>query len=284
MRIDAHQHYWDPARGDYGWLTPDLAPLYRPFGPVDLLPLLARNGLDGTVLVQAAPSLAETAYLLAIAAATPSVLGVVGWVDFEAGDAADQITVMAERPLLKGLRPMVQDLPDPDWLARPALDAAFDAMATTGLAFDALVKPRNLPSLLARLDRAPDLRVVVDHGAKPDIAGGGFDRWAGLMREVAGHPGVHCKLSGLVTEASPGWTPATLYPYVDHLLTVFGPDRLMFGSDWPVLILNGSYDSWCTAATHLTAHLSDAQQTAVFGGNAQRFYRLTPRTSDAQGS
>jgi len=284
MRIDAHQHYWDPERGDYGWLTPDLVPLHRPFGPVDLLPLLADHGIDGTVLVQAAPSAGETAYLLAIAAATPSVLGVVGWVDFDASDAADWIARAAETPLLKGLRPMVQDLPDPDWLARPDLDEAFSAMAASGLVFDALVKPPNLPSLLARLERTPTLRVVVDHGAKPDIAGGGYDGWAGLITPVAAHPAVTCKLSGLVTEAAPGWTVETLRPYVAHLLAEFGAARLMFGSDWPVLTLNGSYDGWYSAAKALVGHLPADQQAAIFGLNAARIYGLSPRISDAEGA
>lgn len=277
MRIDAHQHYWAPERADYGWLTPDLAALYRPFGPDDLAPMLRRHNLDGTVLVQAAPTVAETEFLLEIAQRTPSVLGVVGWADLEAGDAPQAIEKIAKNPLLKSLRPMVQDLDDAHWLARPGLDRAFEALAHTGLAFDALVKPPNLPSLLARLERSPAVRVVVDHGAKPDIAAGGSVGWRDLMEKIAAKPEVYCKLSGLATEAAPGWTEGTLKPYVDHLIACFGPERLMFGSDWPVLTLNGDYDRWFAAAEALTAHLSEAAKTLVFGGAAQRFYRLEKR-------
>ncbi len=184
--IDAHQHFWRIARGDYGWLTPALAAIYRDFGPADLAPILARHGIDATILVQAAPTVAETRFLLDLAGETPFVAGVVGWAPFAAADAADRIARLAEEPKLVGLRPMVQDEADDDWLIRPALGPAFDAMIAHGLVFDALVLPRHLPRLLRVLERHPDLVVVVDHGAKPRIRDGAL---APLGRRDGGRRG-----------------------------------------------------------------------------------------------
>jgi L-fuconolactonase len=172
MRIDSHQHFWRLARGDYDWLTTELAPIHRDFIPDDLAPLLDAAGVDRTVLVQAAPTAAETDFLLELARTAPFVAGVVGWTDFEAPDAADRIGELAKRPGLVGLRPMIQDLPDPEWMLRPEVTAAVRAMAAMDLRFDALVKPPHLPALLAFARRHPGLRMVVDHGGKPDIAGG----------------------------------------------------------------------------------------------------------------
>lgn len=275
-RIDAHQHFWDLARGDYGWLTPDLGPIHRDFGPADLAPLLAARGIGRTVLVQAAPTEAETRYMLELAARTPFVAGVVGWTDFEAPDAPARIAGLAETPGLVGLRPMIQDIPDPDWMLRTDMEPAFRALAATGLGFDALVLPRHLPTLLRLLDRHPGLRTVIDHGAKPAIRDDGFAAWAPLMRRLARETAACCKLSGLATEDGPGWTPDRLRPYVDHLLDCFGPERLIWGSDWPVLTLAGSYQAWHEAATGLLSDLDPPAHAAVFGGNAAAFYRLDP--------
>jgi len=175
--IDAHQHFWRIDRGDYGWLTPALDAIYRDFLPADLAPIVARRGIDATILVQAAPTAAETRFLLDLAAATPLVAGVVGWASFDAPDAADQIPRLAANPRLVGLRPMVQDEPDDDWLLRPALHAAFDALVAHRLVFDALVLPRHLPRLARVLGRHPELLVVVDHGAKPRIREREIDAW-----------------------------------------------------------------------------------------------------------
>ncbi len=272
MRIDAHQHFWSLARGDYGWLTPALGPIHRDFGPADLAPLLAAHGIERTILVQAAPTEAETAYLLDLAVKTPFVAGIVGWTDFDAPDVAERITTLAADPLLVGLRPMVQDIADDNWLARPALAPAFEAMAANGLVFDALLKPRHIPAMLTVLERHPDLACVIDHGAKPDLITGDLAAWRDGMSALAEHPRLTCKLSGLVTEASPDWTLETLRPVVDHLLTTFGPERLIFGSDWPVVTLRASYAQWFQAAATLLASLTEAQRFAVFGGNAQKLY------------
>lgn len=270
--IDAHQHFWALARGDYGWLTPALGPIHRDFGPADLAPLLARHGVAGTILVQAAPTAAETQFLLDIARATPFVRGVVGWTDFEAPDAADAIATLAMDPLLVGLRPMVQDIADDDWLLRPALAPALRAMVAHGLVFDALVLPRHLPRLATVMARHPDLAVVVDHGAKPPIRAGATEPWARDLAAVAAAPQVMCKLSGLVTEAAADWRVDDIRPYAERILDLFGPQRVLFGSDWPVVDLAGGYDRWRETALTLIAGSDAAGRMAILGGNAERLY------------
>jgi L-fuconolactonase len=275
IQVDAHQHFWRPARGDYGWLTREAHPaICRDFGPDDLAPLLAKAGVERTILVQAAPTDAETAFLLGIAQATPFVAGVVGWTDLAAADAPARIAALAAQSKLVGLRPMLQDLSDDGWIARLALAPALDAIAAAGLAFDALVQPRHLPHLARVLADRPELRVVIDHGAKPDIAAGEFAGWAEAMRAIARDTAACCKLSGLVTEAAPGWRADDLKPYVDVLLAAFGPARLMWGSDWPVVNEAGGYAAWRVAALALTAGCSEADRALIFGETAARFYRI----------
>ena len=272
--IDAHVHFWQLARGDYDWLTPDLKAIYRDFAPADLDPLRQVYGIDGVVLVQAAATIAETEYMLGLAAETPWVRGVVGWVEFADPAAPVEMARLAANPRLKGLRPMIQDIPDDDWMLRADLDPAFRALIDLDLCFDALTLPRHLKNLLELLDRYPDLRTVICHGSKPRIRDRAFETWAADMTALARETRVLCKLSGLVTEAAADWREADLRPYVDHLLATFGPDRLIWGSDWPVCTLAASYDVWHAAALSLTADLSEPERAAVFGGNAQAFYRL----------
>jgi len=272
MRIDAHHHVWRVARGDYGWLTPDLGPIHRDFGMDDLAPFLARHGIAGTILVQAAPTEAETAFLLETAEAHPAVLGVVGWTDFEAQDAGAAVARLAGSSLLVGLRPMVQDIPDDGWLASPRITPALAATEAQGLVFDALVLPRHLRHLIGVADRHPGLPIVLDHGAKPRIAEGLLDPWRDDLRALARRPNVTCKLSGLVTEAGAGWTVERLRPYVQEILDCFGPGRVLWGSDWPVVDLAGGYDRWAEAADALLAGLPAADRAAILGGNAARIY------------
>lgn len=274
MRLDAHQHFWSIARGDYGWLTPELAPIYRDFLPDDLSPLIEAAGISGTVLVQAAPTVAETEFLLSLADKTPFVKGVVGWVDFEAKDAQDQITKLAEHPALVGLRPMIQDIPDPDWMLRPDLTPAFEALQAANLTFDALALPQHLGALRKLLDRHPDMRVVIDHGSKPLIRDGIISGWAEDMAALASGSQAFCKMSGLVTEAKPDWTTEDLRPYVDHLLNTFGPDRLIWGSDWPVCTLASSYARWLEVTDALLGPVAQTDRDAIFGTNAARAYAL----------
>ncbi|KAA2213470.1 amidohydrolase family protein [Teichococcus oryzae] len=267
-RIDAHQHFWRLSRGDYGWLTPALAPIHRDFGPGDLRPLLAPHNITATILVQAAPTEAETEFLLQLARGDELVAGVVGWTDLEDADAPRRIAELAADPLLVGLRPMVHDIPDDDWLLRPALAPALAAMARHGLVFDALLRPRHFPHLLPLLDRHPGLSVVLDHGGKPAIAEGASG-WAEALAELARHPNLCCKLSGLATEAPADWDIETLRPYAAEILRCFGPERVMWGSDWPVVNLAGGYAKWRAAAEAL---VPEAARGAVFGGTAARIY------------
>jgi L-fuconolactonase len=272
MRIDAHHHLWTLARGDYGWLTSDLAPIYRDFSLADLAPHLAAAGIEGTILVQAAPTEAETMFLLGIAENAEVVRGVVGWTDFDAADAMPRIDVLAARKLLVGLRPMVQDIADDDWLLGPALVPLLKAMAGYGLVFDALVKPRHLPRLLRVIDSHPDLQFVLDHCGKPQIATGEIAVWQRDIALLAKRPNIVCKLSGLATEAAPDWRIADLREAVDHVLACFGPARLLWGSDWPVVNLAGGYAKWLAAARALLADLSQDEKADVFGNNAARIY------------
>ena len=272
MRIDAHHHLWTLARGDYGWLTPALAPIHRDFSLSDLAPHLAAADIQGTILVQAAPTEAETMFLLDIAAKAQVVRGVVGWTDFGAADGEARIDALAAHKLLVGLRPMVQDIPDDDWLLRPALAPLLAAMARSSLVFDALVLPRHLPRLLRLIDGHPDVQFVLDHCAKPRLATGEMADWHGDVALLAERPNIVCKLSGLATEAAVGWQITDLRKAVDHVVACFGTHRLLWGSDWPVVNLAGGYEKWFAAAEALLAGLSADEKAAIFGGNAARIY------------
>lgn len=274
--IDAHVHYWQIDRGDYAWLTPDL-PIYRDFGPEDAAPLFAAAGVTGIVLVQATQTEAETEYLLSLATRDRLIRGVVGWIDMMGSDAPDRLAALARNPVLRGVRPMWQDIPEDDWMLRPEQAPAYRAIVDLGLTFDALARVRHLPHIPHLIERHPELPIVIDHGAKPDIAGGGFDVWYAGMKTVASFPHVRCKLSGLVTEASSEATLETIKPYAEALILLFGPDRLMFGSDWPVLTLRRDYATWWGWARRLTGHLARAEQDAIFAANAIAFYTLCRR-------
>jgi L-fuconolactonase len=280
MRVDAHQHFWRLAQREGQWPPPSLAAIHRDFGPADLEPELRACGIDATVRVQSLPSAEDTRWMLSVAAATPWVRGVVGWVDFKAPDAPARIEALARDPLLKGLRPMLQDLPEDDWIADPACDPAAAAMTRLGLVFDALVLPRQLPALHRFAARHPDLAIVIDHAAKPLIARGEMTPWRGDLAALAALPRVHCKLSGLLTEAGDRRGDAALHPYVQALWTLFGPRRLLWGSDWPVLRLAADYAHWWTQARRLAQQLvpapAPADLDALFGGNAAALYRLPP--------
>lgn len=278
MRVDAHQHFWRLADRAGAWPPPALAAIHRDFGPDDLAPLLRGAAIDATVLVQSLPSLADTHALLALARATPFVRGVVGWVDMKARDAADTIATLARDPLLKGLRPMLQDLGDDAWIADPATAPAAEAMARHGLVFDALVLPRQLPALHVFAVRHPALAIVIDHAAKPAVAPVVPEPWRHDMARLAALPNLRCKLSGLLTEAGAGARRADLQPCVQALWEAFGPARLVWGSDWPVLLLAAGYADWHAMSEALldavTPPATPADRAAVFGGNAVALYRL----------
>jgi L-fuconolactonase len=276
MIIDAHQHFWQLARGDYGWLTPQAGNLYRDYLPQDLAPLLKEFAVSATVLVQAAPSEAETLFLLGLAREHGFIAGVVGWVDFEATDAAENIAALATAAAgkLKGLRPMIQDIADPRWVLRPSLDAAFEAMVAHGLVFDALVRPVHLAPLRERLLRHPRLRAVLDHAGKPDIAGGAIEPWAAALERLAEDTAICCKLSGLFTQAGSRRSVADLTPWVAQLFRCFGAERMLWGSDWPVVNTAASYGEWLGHAQELIERSAPGRTVQVLSGTARSLYRL----------
>lgn len=276
MIIDAHQHFWNPARGDYGWLKPD-QPIYRIFGPDDLAPLMRQTGVNASIVVQAAATAAESDYLLDIARRTPPVLGVVGWIDLGAPDAARQVVARAANPLFLGLRPMLQDIAQDDWILRPELAAGLRAVEAEGLVFDALVRAGQVMVVDELAARYPRLAIVLDHGAKPRLGNAaGMASWGADMAKLARRPNVVCKLSGLVTELPPGGGADEVKQAADTLFALFGPDRLLWGSDWPVLTtshFNDNYPAWHAQAHALVAPHGTAAVAGVFGANAARIYR-----------
>jgi len=275
LRVDAHHHVWSLARGDYSWIDFSNAaqkPLHRDFATADLEPMRARWRIDRTVLVQAAPTIEETEYMLGIADATPWIGKVVGWIDFEDRSHRRHLERFAKHPKFAGVRPMIHDLADPNWMHRRDVQWGYETVIALGLAFEALGYPLHAENFLRLFERHPTMRVVVDHCMKPAIRDDAFAPWAQSMTRMARETGAFCKLSGLVTETRHGWTPEILAPYVRHVLDSFGPDRVMWGSDWPVVELASTYDKWRETAEQLV----DPQAHAlVFGGTAARFYRLS---------
>ena len=277
-RVDSHHHFWDPALRDYPWM-PDA--LRKPFGPEDMRPLLVANGIDRTVLVQTVSDVQETREFLQIAADTDFVAGVVGWVDMTDHQAAgllNELRAGDNGTYLVGIRHQVHDEEDENWILQESVQANLEALAIQGLVYDLLVKTRELPAAITTARDFPHLRFVVDHIAKPPIASGQIDEWSALMHEFAGLEHVACKLSGMVTEANPdSWTVEDLKPYVSTVYDIFGPDRLMFGSDWPVCTLAASYDRVVDALREVLTSLGvldDATDAAIFGNTATHWYSL----------
>jgi L-fuconolactonase len=276
--VDAHQHFWDPRRADYPWMTDEMAVIRRPFTPDDLRPLLQQAGVDCTVLVQTRSSLEETREFLALAADTDFVAGVVGWVDLTDARVAHTIRELQGGPggrYLAGIRHQVHDEPDAEWLLRDEVQRGLAAVGEAGLAYDLLVRTRELPTALAVVRRFPDMRFVIDHIAKPPISTHEIDPWSEAMAPFADLSNVSCKLSGMVTEADwKRWTVDDLMPYVERVVGWFGEDRLMFGSDWPVCLVAASYQTVVEAYRSALGHLSPDADEKIFGANAIRFYRL----------
>ncbi len=288
IRIDAHQHFWQLDRGDYDWLRSDcerLAPLYRDFMPEDLAPSLIRHGIRQTVLVQAAPTAAEIQFLLDLADKHPFIGGVVGWVDLAGPDVEARIERLATHPKLKGVRPMLQDLPNPKWISESPQIDALHILHKRGLRLDALIRPDQLDALRQSVMRWEGLPVAVNHAAKPKLQDGWNATWAQLwrrdLRAIAELPQVMCKFSGLLTEAGAlahGSVAAgitAVRPVWDALLDIFGPERLMWGSDWPVGLLAADFEHWLQVSAALIGELSPGEQNLIWAGNAERFYDLS---------
>ncbi|MFB6437984.1 amidohydrolase family protein [Streptomyces sp. NPDC056411] len=276
MRIDAHHHLWDPARRRQPWMDgPWADPIRRRYTQDDLLPHLAGHGIDATVLVQSSSSYEETTELLAVAAGQGPVSGVVGWADLTGPALAETLAALPAG--LVGVRHQVQDEPDPDWLTRPGVLRGLAVLADAGLVYDLLVTPRELPAAHTAVRALPQLEFVLDHAGKPPVARGGWQPWADALAALAALPNVSCKLSGLVTEAGwDTWRPRQILPYARHVLDTFGPERVMFGSDWPVCTLAAGYDDVVALAEAATGRLTPAERAAVFGGTAARVYRTGP--------
>jgi len=277
-KVDAHHHVWDLTVREQSWMVgPELDPIRRNFSLEDLAPLAVAADVSATVLVQTVGLVEETVEFLEIAASNDLVAGVVGWVDLTADDIGDVLDGLLARPdgsYLKAIRHQVHDEPDVDWLLRPDVQRGLAAVASAGLAYDLLTKTPHLPAAIQTARNLPQLTFVVDHISKP-VIGESLSPWADQLRELAALPNVTCKLSGMVTEAPwTTWKLSDLQPYADVVLESFGPDRVMFGSDWPVCLLAATYAEVVETAQTLTAALSLAEQEAVFATTATRTYRL----------
>jgi L-fuconolactonase len=278
--IDSHQHFWDPSVTEFTWMTDVHKPIRRRFGPEDLRPLLAENGVDASVLVQTWHSVDETRDFLAIAASVDFVAGVVGWVDLTDPGVERTVEGLLRRPdgrYLVGIRHLVHDEPDPDWLLRDDVRRGLAVLDRHGLAYDLLLKVREIPAALRTVADFPNLRFVVDHIAKPNIAANAVSPWSALIGGFKAHRGhVWCKLSGMAEEANwASWTSEQLQPFVDRVVEVFGPSRCMFGSNWPVCLLAGEYRRIKAALERCLSSLAAAERASVMGGSAIDAYRLT---------
>jgi len=283
-RVDAHHHLWDLAVRDQPWLAgAAMAPIRRSFGLEDLGPEAAAAEVTATVVVQSVADVGETEELLDLARSAPLVSGVVGYVDLAAPDVGEQLDRLRGRPSgawLVGVRSLVQDEPDPVWLVRPAVIAGLREVARRGLVYDLLIRPGQLDAAVAAVTRVPEGRYVVDHLAKPAVAAGGWEPWASGLAALAVSGHVSAKLSGLVTEADWGtWSTGDLRPYVEHAVAVFGPDRLLFGSDWPVCTLAAPYGRVVGTTEELLRDLSTTERAAVMGGTAAEVYGLAGRVA-----
>jgi L-fuconolactonase len=276
--VDAHHHLWDPSRADYPFLTHELAAIRRPFGVADLVPLLDAAGVDATILVQTRSSVDESREFLATASSSPRIAGVIAWSDLTSPSVADDLAALSSAPggdRLAAIRHQVHDEPDPSWLLRADVRRGLRAVADAGLPYDLLVRAREMPAALEVVRSMPELRFVIDHLGKPPIRDGDLATWAERIAPFGELPNAWCKLSGLVTEADwSTWTLADLRPAVDHALEVFGPRRLIFGSDWPVCLLATTYQRVIETAHELVVALTADERAAVMGGAAVEVYDL----------
>jgi len=274
-RIDSHQHFWHYHPGKDGWITDDMAVIQRDFLPNDLEPILDANGVSGCVAVQADQSEAETSFLLGLADRHSFIQGVVGWVDLQAPDVSDRLAHFSRYPKLKGFRHIVQGEEDSRFLLRPAFLNGIEALAQHGYTYDILVKPHQLDAAIEFVRCFPDQPFVIDHLAKPYIKTGDREPWAAHLETVAAYPHVYCKLSGMVTEADwNGWKPSDFLFYTQHIIQVFGPHRVMFGSDWPVCLVAAPYREVVELVGLAIDELSPAEQGLIWHKNAVDFYRL----------
>ena len=275
MITDSHQHFWQVGRFDYPWMTSDLGVLYRDYLPHDLASILKTNGVEKTVLVQASNSVAESRWLLNLAAENSFIAGVVGWVDLMSREIDAQLDELTVNPKFKGVRHLVESEPQDDWLVQPAVLSGLKRLASYGLSYDLLVHTRHLKYVPQVAESCPGLAFVIDHLAKPPIAKNEIKEWSEALKSLASYPNIHCKMSGLVTEANwTSWRTDDLRPYVEFVLESFGVDRLMFGSDYPVCLLAASYNRVLESFQEILTNLSAVDREKIFSRNAANFYRL----------
>ena len=273
MKIDSHQHFWKYNPGQYGWMDDGMAVLKRDHLPGNLAAAQSGLGFDGSIAVQARQTLEESRWLLELADTHPRIQGVVGWVDLQSDSVEDQLEQFAAHPRFVGVRHVVQDEPDDQFMLRPKFIRGISMLRTFGLTYDLLIYPSQLPSAIELVEKFPEQAFVLDHIAKPPIKEGTLEPWAGQIRELATHQNVHCKISGMVTEADwANWQSEDFQPYLETALAAFGPERLMVGSDWPVCRLAGEYTPVMNLAigfmeTNAPNHLDN-----FLGGNALAFY------------
>lgn len=272
MKIDSHQHFWNYDAEQYPWIKPG-SPLHRSWLPPDLAPLLAESGLEGCIAVQARQTVEESHWLLELAEHYSIIKGVVGWVDLRSPEIGKDLEALAKHSKFRGVRHVVQDEPDDNFMLGAEFQRGIGQLAGHGLTYDILIFPRQLPAAIELARRFPDQPFVLDHIAKPPIKEGTLSPWREQIQELAKSLNVSCKVSGMVTEADQaGWRPEDFTPYLDTVFAAFGEDRLMYGSDWPVCLLAGSYPRVFDLVKNYTAHLSVAAREKFFGGNAARFY------------
>jgi L-fuconolactonase len=275
IRTDAHQHFWKYTPAEYGWINDQMAALERDFLPWDLKPLLDENGMHGSIAVQARQSLEETRWLLELAKQNSFIQGVVGWVDLKSPLLRDQLVELAPHKKLVGVRHVLQDEVDDDFMLRPDFQRGIAQLADFGLGYDLLLHPRHLPIATQLVRQYPAQTFVLDHLAKPAIADGVIEPWRRDIRELAKCQNVSCKLSGMVTEARwKTWTADDFRSYLDAVLDAFGASRLMIGSDWPVCTLSAEYAQTLGIVIGFLDQLTEEQRDGIMGGNCARIYRI----------
>ncbi|HJX89849.1 MAG TPA: amidohydrolase family protein [Pyrinomonadaceae bacterium] len=273
--VDSHQHFWQVGRFDYPWMSPSVEVLYQDYLPSQLEPILQENGVSRTVLVQASNSVDESHWMLALAGANQFIAGVVGWVDLISPRVDEQLVELTAHPKFKGVRHLVESEPKDDWLVQPEVLRGLNRLSAHRLSYDLLVHTRHLKHVPEVADRCPELALVIDHMAKPPIASAEIKTWCKALKPVADYKNVHCKLSGLVTEASrSSWQTDDLRPYVESALDLFGPKRMMFGSDYPVCLLASSYQRVLQSFQEILHDLPAPDRERIFATNATEFYRL----------
>lgn len=279
MRIDSHQHFWDLQCLSYPWMPPEPSVLRRNYLPSDLQPILERNRFDGSVVVQATHHPGEAPWLLSLTDAHPFIVGVVAWADLTSASLGHTLDQLQQHARFKGVRHIVHDEPDDQWLLREDVITGLRELERRDIPYDLLLRPKHLPIVPELVDRVPKLRMAIDHIAKPLIKTHVMEPWAADMERVSKIPHIYVKLSGMITEADwEHWNSDHLQPYVQHVLSLFTPDRLMFGSDWPVCRLAGEWKEVLAGFTQACGPLTQEVREQILGGSAARFYGLAIRT------